>query len=56
MGRWHAYLWHTGTQSLFMLFFPTIMANTLMVIVNAFDAHKLAIDYNTVLKKTGSPS
>lgn len=49
-------LWYaSGAQSPFMLFFLAIIAYILMVIVNTFDACKLAIDYNAILKKTGSP-
>ena len=49
-------LWYSsGAQSPFMLFFLAIMAYILMVSVNAFDAYKLANDYNRTLKKTGSP-
>lgn len=48
-------LWYTGTQSPFMLFLPAMLIYLMMVATNAFDAYKLANDYNRALKKTGSP-
>lgn len=48
-------LWYTGTQSPYMLFVPAMLIYLMMLAINAFDAYKLANDYNRALKKTGSP-
>ena len=47
-------LWYTGAQSPYLLFIPAMMIYMIVVITSTFESYKLATEYNTALKKTGS--